>query len=75
MKSFVEIREALKLKGGEKEVSKAVIGKGAQKQEITITKKGNRWNLYLDDELAMDNMKSPKEANDEMKKLIKMLGR
>jgi hypothetical protein len=75
MKSFVEIREALKLKGGEKEVSKAIIGKGAQKQEITITKKGNRWNLYLDDELAMDNMKSPKEANDEMKKLIKMLGR
>jgi len=75
MKSFVEIREALKLSGGEKEVSKSIISKGAQKQEITITKKGNRWNLYLDDELAMDNMKSPKEANDEMKKLIKMLGR
>ena len=75
MKSFVEIREALKLKGGEKEVSKSVIGKGAQKQELTITKKGNRFNLYLGDDLAMDNMKSAKEANDEMKKLIKMLGR
>lgn len=75
MKSFVEIREALKLKGGEKAVSKSVIGKGAQKQELTITKKGNRFNLYLGDDLAMDNMKSAKEANDEMKKLIKMLGR
>lgn len=75
MKSFVELREALKLSGGEKAVSKSIIGKGAQKQEITITKKGNRFNLYLDDELAMDNMKSAKEANDEMKKLIKMLGR
>ena len=75
MKSVVESREALKLRGGEKEVSKSIIGKGSNRQEITITKKGNRFNLYLGDDLAMDNMKSPKEANDEMKKLIKMLGR
>ena len=75
MKSFAEIREALKLAAGEKAMSKAIIGKGSNKQEITITKKGNRFNLYLGDDLAMDNMKSAKEANDEMKKLIKMLGR
>ena len=75
MKSFAEIREALKLAAGEKAVSKAIIGKGSNKQEIVITKKGNRFNLYLGDDLAMADMKSAKEANDEMKRLIKMLGR
>ena len=48
MQTFAELRKKLKLKPGEKEVSK----QGNKNGEVLITKLGNKFNLYLDGDLA-----------------------
>ena len=58
MQTFAELRKKLKLKPGEKEVSK----QGNKNGEVLITKQGNKFNLYLDGELAEKGIKSEKEA-------------
>ncbi len=54
MQTFAELRKKLKLKPGEKEVSK----QGNKNGEVLITKQGNKFNLYLDGELAEKGIKS-----------------
>ena len=71
MHTFVELREKLKLKGGEKQVASQKSKRGSH--ELVITKKGNKFNLYLDDELAQKDIKSEKEARKTMQDMLKML--
>ena len=80
MKTFAELREAIKgkikLKPGEKEIARGS-KKGARKKdapEIVITKKGNKFNLYFNGELAQKDIRSEKEAKKAMQDMLKMLG-
>lgn len=68
MQSFFELR--LKLKPGEKIINK--IGKQG-KQELSITKKGREFHLYVDNELA-DTFKSEREARKAQKEMGKLIG-
>lgn len=70
MHTFVELREKLRLKSGEKMINK--IGKQG-KQELSITKKGREFNLYIDNELA-DTFKSEKEARKAQQEVGKLIG-
>ena len=77
MITFAELREAkLKLRPGEKQVASGS-KKGARKKgapEVVITKKGNKFNLYVDGELAQKDIRSEKEAKKAMQDMLKMLG-
>jgi hypothetical protein len=42
---------------------------------LTIAKKGNKFALYVDDELAVDNIKNEKEAKKQQDDMLKMLGK
>ena len=70
MHTFVELREKLRLKSGEKMINK--IGKQG-KQELSITKKGREFNLYIDNELA-DTFKSEKEARKAPQEVGNLIG-
>ena len=69
MQTFAELRKKLKLKPGEKEVSK----QGNKNGEVLITKQGNKFNLYIDGELAEKGIKSEKEAKKMMADMVKLL--
>lgn len=73
MKTFVELREKLKLRSGEKEVN--TVQHKQSKMNITIAKRGNKFALYVDDELAVDNIKNEKEAKQQQDDMLKMLGK
>ena len=77
MITFAELREAkLKLKPGEKQIATGS-KKGARKKDapaIVITKKGNKFNLYFNGELAQKDIRSEKEARKAMQDMLKMLG-
>jgi len=61
MHSFVELREMLKLASGEKKVKSFKAGK-RKKSEVIVTKKGNKFGVYVDGELLDNNYKNEKEA-------------
>ena len=73
MISFVELREKVKLKGGEKQVKSFKAGKRKDK-EVILTKKGNKFSVYVDGELLDNNYKNEKEAQKAADEMIKLLG-
>ena len=73
MQSFVELRERLKLKSGEKKVNTYKGGKRKNK-EVVVTKKGNKFGVYVDGELLDNNYKNEKEAENAANDMLKLLG-
>ena len=73
MHSFVELREMLKLASGEKKVKSFKAGK-RKKSEVIVTKKGNKFGVYVDGELLDNNYKNEKEAEKAANDMIKLLG-
>lgn len=73
MLSFVELREKVKLKGGEKEVKSYKAGKKKDK-EIVISKKGSKYAVYVDSELLDNDYKNEKEAQKAADDMLKLLG-
>ena len=73
MISFVELREKVKLAGGEKQVKSFKAGKRKDK-EVILTKKGNKFGVYVDSELLDNNYKNEKEAQKAADEMIKLLG-
>ena len=73
MLSFVELREKVKLKGGEKEVKSYKAGKKKDK-EIVISKKGSKYAVYVDSELLDIDYKNEKEAQKAADDMLKLLG-
>jgi hypothetical protein len=71
--SFVELREKVKLKGGEKEVKSYKAGKKKDK-EIVISKKGSKYAVYVDSELLDNDYKNEKEAQKAADDMLKLLG-
>ena len=73
MLSFVELREKVKLKGGEKEVKSYKAGKRKDK-EVVISKKGSKFSVYVDNELLDNDYKNEKEAQQAADDMLKLLG-
>jgi len=73
MISFVELREKVKLAGGEKMVKSFKAGK-RKSVEVILTKKGSKFGVYVDDELLDNNYKNEKEAQKAADDMIKLLG-
>lgn len=73
MLSFVELREKVKLKGGEKEVKSYKAGKRKDK-EVVISKKGSKFSVYVDNELLDNDYKNEKEAQKAADDMLKLLG-
>jgi hypothetical protein len=73
MISFVELREKVKLAGGEKKVKSFKAGKRKDK-EVILTKKGTKFGVYVDGELLDNNYKNEKEAQKAADDMIKLLG-
>ena len=73
MLSFVELREKVKLKGGEKQVKSYKAGKRKDK-EVILTKKGNKFAVYVDNELLDNDFKTDKEAEKAANDMLKLLG-
>tara|TARA_Y100000385_G_C12520788_1_gene395309 strand:- start:26 stop:250 length:225 start_codon:yes stop_codon:yes gene_type:complete len=71
--SFVELREKVKLKGGEKQVKSYKAGKRKDK-EVILTKKGNKFAVYVDNELLDNDFKTDKEAEKAADDMLKLLG-
>jgi len=71
--SFVELREKVKLKGGEKEVKSYKAGKRKDK-EVVISKKGSKYAVYVDSELLDNDYKNEKEAEKAASDMLKLLG-
>jgi hypothetical protein len=71
--SFVELREKVKLKGGEKEVKSYKAGKKKDK-EVVISKKGSKYAVYVDSELLDNDYKNEKEAQNAANDMLKLLG-
>jgi len=71
--SFVELREKVKLKGGEKQVKSYKAGKRKDK-EVILTKKGNKFAVYVDNELLDNDFKTDKEAEKAANDMLKLLG-
>tara|TARA_B100002019_G_C21064680_1_gene495862 strand:+ start:338 stop:562 length:225 start_codon:yes stop_codon:yes gene_type:complete len=73
MISFVELREKVKLAGGEKKIKSFKAGKRKDK-EVILTKKGTKFGVYVDGELLDNNYKNEKEAQKAADDMIKLLG-
>jgi len=73
MISFVELREKVKLAGGEKKVKSFKAGRRKDK-EVILTKKGTKFGVYVDGELLDNNYKNEKEAQKAANDMIKLLG-
>ena len=73
MLSFVELREKVKLKGGEKEIKSYKAGKRKDK-EVVISKKGSKFSVYVDNELLDNDYKNEKEAQQAADDMLKLLG-
>jgi len=74
MLSFVELREkVVKLGTGEKQVK---VYKGGKKKslDIVISKKGNKFAVYVDNEKLDDNFRNAKEAEKSANDFIKLMG-
>lgn len=64
-----------KIGSGETVVSTSKVGaRSGKKYDLTITKKGNSFVVYIDGEKLDDNFKSEKEANTGAKQFISLLG-
>jgi len=73
MLTFVELREAVKLCSGEKQVKALKAGK-KKKIDLVITQKGNKFAVYVNGDQLDDSFKSAKEAEKNANDFIKLMG-
>lgn len=73
MLTFVELREAIKLSSGEKQVKALKAGK-KKKIDLLITQKGNKFAVYVNGDQLDDSFKSAKEAEKNANDFIKLMG-
>lgn len=73
MLSFVELREKVKLAGGERQIKSFKAGKKKDK-EVVLAKKGTKFSVYVDGELLDNNYKNQKEAEKAADDMLKLLG-
>ncbi len=73
MLTFVELREAIKLSSGEKQVKALKAGK-KKKIDLVITQKGNKFAVYVNGDQLDDSFKSAKEAEKNANDFIKLMG-
>jgi len=71
--SFVELREKVRLAGGEKEVKTF---KAGSKKNVTVvvTQNGSKFSVYINDEKLDDNFKSLKDAEKSVKDFVELMG-
>jgi len=71
--SFVELREKVRLAGGEKEVKTF---KAGSKKNVTVvvTQSGSKFSVYINDEKLDDNFKSLKDAEKSVKDFVELMG-
>jgi len=73
MLTFAELREAIKLSSGEKQIKKLKAGK-KKKIDLVITQKGNKFAVYVNGDQLDDSFKSAKEAEKNANDFIKLMG-
>ena len=73
MLTFVELREKVKLAGGEKQVKAFKAGK-KKKTDIIITQKGGKFAVYVNGDKLDDSFKDAKEAEKNVNDFIKLMG-
>jgi hypothetical protein len=73
MLTFVELREKVKLAGGEKQVKAFKAGK-KKKTDIIITQKGGKFAVYVNGDKLDDSFKNAKEAEKDANDFIKLMG-
>ena len=73
MLTFVELREKVKLAGGEKQVKTFKAGK-KKKTDIIITQKGGKFAVYVNGDKLDDSFKNAKEAEKNVNDFIKLMG-
>lgn len=73
MLSFVELREKVKLAAGEKQV-KALKGGKKKNVDIIVTKKSNKFGVYINGEKLDGNYKDEKSATKSANDFIKLMG-
>jgi hypothetical protein len=73
MLTFVELREKVKLAGGEKQVKTFKAGK-KKKTDIIITQKGGKFAVYVNGDKLDDSFKNAKEAEKNANDFIKLMG-
>ena len=71
--SFIELREKVRLAGGEKEVKTF---KAGSKKNVTVvvTQSGSKFSVYINDEKLDDNFKSLKDAEKSVKDFVELMG-
>ena len=73
MLTFVELREKVKLAGGEKQLKAFKAGK-KNKTDVVITQKGGKFTVYINGDKLDDSFKSAKEAEKNANDFIKLMG-
>jgi len=73
MLTFVELREKVKLAGGEKQVKALKTGK-QKKIDVVITQKGGKFAVYINGDKLDDSYKSAKDAEKNANDFIKLMG-
>jgi len=73
MLTFVELREKVKLAGGEKQIKAMKAGK-KKKIDVVITQKGGKFTVYINGDKLDDSFKNAKEAEKNANDFIKLMG-
>jgi hypothetical protein len=73
MLKFVELREKVKLAGGERQVKAFKAGK-KKKTDVIITQKGGKFAVYINGDKLDDSFKNAKEAEKNANDFIKLMG-
>jgi len=73
MLTFVELREKVKLAGGERQVKAFKAGK-KKKIDVVITQKGGKFAVYVNGDKLDDSFKNAKEAEKNANDFIKLMG-
>ena len=73
MLTFVELREKVKLAGGEKQLKAFKAGK-KKKIDVAITQKGGKFAVYVNGDKLDDSFKNAKEAEKNVNDFIKLMG-
>lgn len=73
MLKFVELREKVKLAGGERQVKAFKAGK-KKKTDVVITQKGSKFAVYINGDKLDDSFKNAAEAEKNANDFIKLMG-
>ena len=73
MITFTELREKVKLASGEKQIKSMKAGK-KKNVDVVITKKSNKFAVYINGDKLDDSFKNEKEAEKSANDFIKLMG-